>query len=84
MEGESLILRLDLAGVAASSGSACTSGALDPSHVLIAIGCTPAEASAAVRFSFGSDNTEADVAHVLEVLPGIVQSLRALREGYML
>ena len=79
VDGEALLLRLDLAGIAASGGSACTSGSVDPSHVLLAMGLTHDHARSSLRFSLGRDNTEADVDAVLEVLPGIVQELRGRR-----
>lgn len=76
IEGESLLLRLDLAGICASSGSACTSGSLEPSHVLLAIG-RPAEiAHGSLRLSLSDTNTEEDVDYILEKLPGIVSTLR--------
>jgi len=78
IEGESLLMRLDLAGIEGSSGSACTSGSLDPSHVLLAIGLPHEIAHGSLRLSLGIGNTEADVARVLEVLPGIVADLRAM------
>jgi len=78
IEGESLLLRLDLAGIAASSGSACTSGSLDPSHVLLAIGLPHEIAHGSLRLSLGQDNTREDVDEVLNVLPGIVENLRAM------
>lgn len=78
IEGESLLMRLDLAGVEGSSGSACTSGSLDPSHVLLAIGLPHEIAHGSLRLSLGIGNTEEDVRYVLEVLPGIVQTLRAM------
>lgn len=78
IEGESLLMRLDLAGVEASSGSACTSGSLDPSHVLLAIGLPHEIAHGSLRMSLGVNNTEADVDYVLSVLPGIVETLRAM------
>lgn len=78
VEGEALLMRLDLAGVAASSGSACTSGSLDPSHVLLAIGLPHEIAHGSLRFSLGRDTTEADVDYVLAELPGIVRDLRAM------
>ena len=77
-EGESLILSLDLDGVATSSGSACTSGTEEPSHVLMALGIEPRLAQSSVRFSFGRDNTMEDVDYVLEVLPPIVKRLREI------
>ncbi len=76
IEGEALLLRLDLAGIAASSGSACTSGALDPSHVLMALGLTPEKANGSLRLTLSTDSTEDDVDAVLETLPGIVENLR--------
>lgn len=82
IEGEAMLLRLDLAGVAASSGSACTSGSLDPSHVLLAIGLPHEIAHGSLRFSFSDENQESDVDAVLEVLPGIVQTLRDMSPIY--
>ena len=78
IEGESLLLRLDLVGVEASSGSACTSGSLDPSHVLLAIGLPHEIAHGSLRLSLGTENTQEDVDYVLEKLPGIVENLRAM------
>lgn len=78
IEGEALLMRLDLAGVEASSGSACTSGSLDPSHVLLAIGLPHEIAHGSLRLSLGNDTTEADVDYVLATLPGIVRDLREL------
>ena len=78
IEGEALLLRLDLAGIAASSGSACTSGSLDPSHVLLAIGLPHEIAHGSLRLTLGHHSTEADVDAVLETLPGIVDSLRSM------
>ena len=78
VEGEALLMRLDLAGVEASSGSACTSGSLDPSHVLLAIGLPHEIAHGSLRLSLGSDTTEADVDYVLQTLPGIVRDLREM------
>ena len=78
VEGEALLMRLDLAGVAASSGSACTSGSLDPSHVLLAIGLPHEIAHGSLRLSLGSDTTEEEVDYVLEKLPEIVSTLRAM------
>ena len=77
-EGEALLLRLDLAGIAASSGSACTSGSLDPSHVLLAIGLPHEIAHGSLRLSLGDFNTEHDVDVVLEKLPQIVSTLREM------
>ncbi|MDR0396043.1 MAG: cysteine desulfurase NifS [Oscillospiraceae bacterium] len=76
VEGESLLLALDLKGVAASSGSACTSGSLDPSHVLLAIGLPHEIAHGSLRLTLSGGNTDADVDYVLEELPKIVTRLR--------
>lgn len=78
IEGEAMLLRLDLAGIAGSSGSACTSGSLDPSHVLLAIGLPHEIAHGSLRLSLGTDTTEEQVDEVLRVLPGIVKDLRAM------
>lgn len=78
IEGESLLLNLDLKGIAASSGSACTSGSLDPSHVLLAMGMTHETAHGSLRLSLGKGNTAEDVAYCLEVLPQIVERLRSM------
>jgi len=78
VEGESVLLALDLAGVAASSGSACTTGSVEPSHVLVAMGLPAELARGSLRFTFGRGNTDADVDRLLEVLPPIVQRMRAL------
>jgi cysteine desulfurase len=78
VEGESLLLNLDLIGVAASSGSACTTGALEPSHVLMALGLSSDTARGHLRLTLGHSTTEADVDFVLEHLPGIVSRLRSL------
>ncbi|NLM51972.1 MAG: aminotransferase class V-fold PLP-dependent enzyme, partial [Firmicutes bacterium] len=82
IEGESLLLSLDLKGIAASSGSACTSGSLDPSHVLMAMGLDHQTAHGSLRLTLGRDNTEEDVDYVLEVLPGIVERLRSMSSVY--
>ncbi len=81
VQGESVLLRLDLEGIAASSGSACTAGSLDPSHVLLAIGRDTETAHASLRFSLGAENTEEEIDEVLRVLPGIVTDLKKLRFG---
>ncbi len=78
IEGESLLLLLDAAGICASSGSACTSGSLDPSHVLLSIGLKHEVAHGSLRLSFSDDNTLEDADRILEVLPGIVEKLRAM------
>jgi len=78
VEGESILLALDLAGFAASSGSACTTGSVEPSHVLVAAGVPNELARGSLRFSLGRGNTEEDVERLLDALPPIVERLRAL------
>lgn len=78
VEGESLLLNLDLKGIAASSGSACTSGSLDPSHVLLAMGLTHEIAHGSLRISLGRGNTVEDIDYCLTVLPDILERLRAM------
>jgi cysteine desulfurase len=78
VEGEPILINLDLLGVAASSGSACASGSEEASHVLIAIGCPPQMAHSSLRLTVGPGNTDEDVDYVLSVLPGIVEKLRAI------
>ena len=78
IEGESLLLWLDAKGVAASSGSACTSGSLDPSHVLLALGLPHEIAHGSLRLSLSADNTEEEVAHILKVVPEVVAYLRGM------
>lgn len=80
IDGESLILNLDMAGICASSGSACTSGSLEPSHVLLAIGLSRELARGSLRLTIGKDNTEEDIDKVLEVLPQIVKRLRSISQ----
>lgn len=77
-EGESILLALDQNGVAASSGSACTSGILEPSHVLTAMGIPPERSHGSLRFSLGKDNTDEEVDCVIKILPGIVEKLREM------
>ncbi|MBI3911209.1 MAG: IscS subfamily cysteine desulfurase [Armatimonadetes bacterium] len=79
IEGEPLLLNLDMQGICASSGSACAAGTIEPSHVLLAIGYTLSEAHGALRLTLGRENTEAEVDRVIEVLPPLVESLRKLR-----
>jgi len=78
VEGESLLLSLDMEGVAASSGSACTSKTLEPSHVLRSIGLAHEEAHGSLLFSLGKQNDEGDIEYVLQILPGIVKRLRMI------
>lgn len=78
VEGESVLLALDMAGIAASSGSACTTGALEPSHVLTAMGIERDLAHASLRLTVGKDNTDEQIDHVLDTLPEIVARLRSL------
>lgn len=78
VEAESLLIGLDLAGIAVSSGSACSSGTLEPSHVLKAMGLPHHRTLGSIRFSLGASNTEADVDRVLDALPPIVEKLRSL------
>jgi cysteine desulfurase len=82
VEGESLLLNMDLEGIAVSSGSACSSGSADASHVILAMGKSPLVAQSAIRFSLGLTNTAEDVEYVLEVLPRIMERLRAISPLY--
>lgn len=77
VEGESMLLSLDFEGICVSSGSACTSGSLEPSHVLLACGVPPEEAHGSLRFSLGKYTTETEIKTVLEVFPKIVEKLRS-------
>ncbi len=78
IEGESLVLRLDMKGISASTGSACSSKSLEPSHVLLAIGLPPEDAHSSLRLTLGRDNTEEDINYTLEVLPQVVSDLRRM------
>ena len=82
IEGEALLLRLDMAGICGSSGSACTSGSLDPSHVLLAIGLPHEIAHGSLRLSLSDTNTQEDVDYVLNTLPGIIKDLREMSPLY--
>jgi cysteine desulfurase len=82
IEGESLLLSLDMVGIAGSSGSACTSGSLDPSHVLLAMGLSHEVAHGSLRLSLGRQNTDADIDFVLQELPKIVDRLRSMSPLY--
>jgi len=78
VEGESMLLNLDLEGICASTGSACSSASLEPSHVLLALGLSPEQAHGSLRFSLGKWTTEEEIERVLEVLPRVVAKLRAM------
>jgi cysteine desulfurase len=78
VEAEAVLMRLDAVGICASSGSACTTGSLDPSHVLVAMDLAPARARSCVRFSFSRFNSDADIDRALEVLPPMIEQLRAM------
>lgn len=82
VEGESLLLNLDMKGIAASSGSACTSGSLEPSHVLLAMGLTHEMSHGSVRFSLGKSSTVEDIDYLLEVMPPIVERMRSMSPLY--
>ena len=82
VEGESLLLLLDMEGIFASSGSACASGSLDPSHVLLALGLSHEKAHGSIRFTLGEDNTMEDVEMLLTKLPAIVQKMREMSPLY--
>lgn len=82
LEGESLVVALDMAGVCVATGSACASGSTEPSHVVTAVGCPKDLARGSVRFSPGKYNTEAEVDHVLKILPAIVEKLRKISPLY--
>jgi cysteine desulfurase len=79
VEGESILLNLDLLGIAASTGSACTSGSVDPSHVLLAMGLPPEVAHGSLRLTLGKGNTDEDIDTILNTVPSIVEKLRGLR-----
>ncbi len=81
-EGESILLLLDQAGVCASSGSACASGSLNPSHVLMALGLDADQAHGSIRLTVGKDTTHADVDYVLDKLPGMIERLRSVSPQY--
>ena len=82
IEGEGLLLSLDMKGISASSGSACTSGSLDPSHVLLAIGLKHEQAHGSLRTSFGEDNTLEDVDYMVDCIVEIVDRLRQMSPLY--
>jgi cysteine desulfurase len=82
IEGESLVIALDLKGLAVSTGAACSSGAIEPSHVLIAMGLRPEQARASIRFSLGKQTTEEDIDFAIQLLPETVARLRELSPAY--
>lgn len=82
IEGESLVIALDLKGLAVSTGAACSSGTIEPSHVLIAMGLRPDQARASIRFSLGKQTTEADIHFALSLVPETVARLRAISPKY--
>ena len=82
IEGESILLNLDMLGIAASSGSACSSGSLDPSHVLLAIGHSHETAHGSLRLSLGKGNTEEEIDYVIDILPGIINKIREMSPLY--
>ena len=82
VEGEAMLLQLDNKGISVSTGSACSSGSLEPSHVLLSIGCPPEIAHGSLRISLGRFTTEADVDYFLEVFPPIIERLRAMSPVY--
>ncbi|HOO45704.1 MAG TPA: aminotransferase class V-fold PLP-dependent enzyme, partial [Deltaproteobacteria bacterium] len=81
-EGEAIILYLDLEGVAVSTGSACASGSLDPSHVILATGLPAECAHGSIRISLGRDNTHEDIEYMLDVLPPIMERIRTMSTVY--
>ena len=82
IDGESLLLSLDMEGIAASTGSACASGSDEPAHALLAMGIPPDVARNSIRFTLGKETTEDEVKRVLEVLPPIVKRLREIAPKY--
>jgi cysteine desulfurase len=77
-EGESILLYLDLEGIAVSTGSACASGSLDPSHVLLATGIPIENAHGSIRISMGRETSEEDIDYMLYVLPGVIKKIRSM------
>ncbi|MDP3947444.1 MAG: aminotransferase class V-fold PLP-dependent enzyme, partial [bacterium] len=82
IEGESLLLNLDMRGIYVSTGSACASGSLEPSHVVLALGVPPEMARGSIRFSLGKDNTSEDIDYTVGVIEEIVKRLRAMSPLY--
>ncbi len=83
VEGESILLYLDLEGIAVSTGSACASGSLDPSHVLLATGVDAELAHGSIRFSMGRETSMKEVEYVIDVLPPIIQRIRNMSTAYI-
>ncbi|MFH1458994.1 MAG: cysteine desulfurase family protein [Candidatus Omnitrophota bacterium] len=83
VEGEAILLYLDLEGIAVSTGSACSSGSLDPSHVLLATGTTPELAHGSIRFSLGRSTTKAEIDYVIEKTTAVIKKLRAMSTAYI-
>lgn len=84
VEGESILISMDLAGIAVSTGSACASGSLKPSHVLLAMGIKTEVAHNSIRFTLGKSTTEAEISQVIKVLPAIIKKLRKIRENIVI
>jgi cysteine desulfurase len=82
IEGEAMVIALDLKGIACSTGAACSSGAVEPSHVLMALGLAPEDARATLRLSLGRQSTEAEVDYALEIIPSVIERLRKLSPTY--
>jgi cysteine desulfurase len=82
IEGEAMVIALDLKGLACSTGAACSSGALEPSHVLMALGLVPEDARATLRLSLGRQTTEAEIDFALETIPPVIERLRQLSPTY--
>ena len=82
-EGEAILLYLDLQGIAVSTGSACASGSLDPSHVLLATGSSPERAHGSIRISMGRETTMDEIEYMLDVLPGIITRIRSMSTAYV-
>jgi cysteine desulfurase len=82
IEGEAMVIALDLKGIACSTGAACSSGAVEPSHVLTAIGLTPENARATLRLSLGHQTTDEEIDYALETIPPVIERLRNLSPTY--
>jgi len=82
VEGEAMVIALDLKGIACSTGAACSSGAVEPSHVLTAIGLSADDARATLRLSLGHQTTDAEVDYALETIPPVIERLRQLSPTY--